>query len=170
LSAADQLRPRSVELVPRLIRSVTVIFVAVLALVVLAGCDPVFDPHAPIAMQQRDGVFVMTVCSGINVENLVASSRGSGRSVEWQTFFLAKGPYKLEKGATISSSTAPAHMTVTEWHAPSLTAGDKVFVTLTRIDSESNVTINAQVQVPAGGMPEVRWLRADGTIATKPCR
>jgi hypothetical protein len=121
-------------------------------------------------MQQRGGVFVMTVCSGINVENLVASSRGTGPSDNGQTFFLAKGPYKLEQGATIASSTAPAHMTVTEWHAPSLRAGDKVFVTLTPVDSESKVAINAQVQVPAAGMPEVNWLRADGTIAKNPCR
>lgn len=135
-----------------------------LSLVLLAGCDPLDQADAPLAVQQVDGVFRLAVCTDLELDSILVEEREPGES-DWTTVWDAKGDIPIETGSVLGSDEPPQSATVGTWSTLRDVVGDSVSVSL--VSGQSSVT--ADFVIGKGGLPFDTWLHPDGRFTPTPC-
>ena len=130
----------------------------------LAGCDPITQSDAPIALQGTEGAFAIAVCTSTTIESVLVQNRPAGER-EWVSFWQATGSLELVSGSRLESTTPDSTWSVTSWSPPDLQPGEDMTITLGTSDS----IISVLISVPDEGMPATGWLKPNGEVADEAC-
>lgn len=144
--------------------AVSAVPIAILSVVVLSGCDPIYQDDAPLAVQGEEGNFRLAVCTDVVVDGVLVEERVTNAS-SWETIWDAAGDLPIASGSVLESADPPSALDVTSWRTIQNLAGGTVSVLLV----SGELALTAEFLVPEGGLPSDAWLQADGTQTVDPC-
>lgn len=140
--------------------------VVLCVLTCLTACDVFFENQAdgPLAISTDGGQFRAVVCVDSQPTRIYMEERPAGGG--WSDLWRLDSPLKLEAGDdifTVASDQGVPGAT------PELGPGDLISIQLIG-DSASTASLpQAQIRIPAAGMPSTGWLHPDHTVTESAC-